>query len=157
MIRRLVGFVVGLLPLRIWLVLGALGLASLFIVIALQRYDAAIGRAQTAETALDKALAENATYEMVNNALWDNAMRLDQQRQSLANQLIEIDAAGTTRHAEIRTIQHDDPTVQPWADSPLPDRVRRLRERPALTGADAYRQWLRDSEPLHAASEQSQH
>lgn len=154
MIRRFVGFVVGLLPLRVWLVLGGLGLATMFIVLALQRYDAAIGRAERAEAANDDLIVKNAAYVMVNSALWDNAVRLDRQRQSLANQLTEIEAAGTTRQADIRTIQHDDPTVQPWADSPLPDRIRRLRERPALTGADAYRQWLRDSKPLRATGEQ---
>jgi LysB family phage lysis regulatory protein len=55
----------------------------------------------------------------------------DQLRQGLAN-----------RERTIEALKRENSELRIWADQPLPDAARRLRERPALTGADAYRQWL---------------
>lgn len=55
----------------------------------------------------------------------------DQLRQGLAKRERTIEEL-KLENAELRT----------WATQPLPDVARRLRERPALTGADAYRQWM---------------
>ena len=55
----------------------------------------------------------------------------DQLRQGLAN-----------RERTIEALKRENTELRIWADQLLPDAARRLRERPALTGADAYRQWL---------------
>jgi LysB family phage lysis regulatory protein len=55
----------------------------------------------------------------------------DQLRQGLAN-----------RERTIEVLKRENAELRDWAAQPLPDAARRLRQRPALTGADAYRQWL---------------
>ncbi len=55
----------------------------------------------------------------------------NQLRQSLAS-----------RQQQIEDLKRENKELQDWAAQPLPDLARRLRERPALTGADAYRQWM---------------
>ncbi|VVM55692.1 hypothetical protein PS647_01712 [Pseudomonas fluorescens] len=55
----------------------------------------------------------------------------DQLRQGLAN-----------RERTIEALKRENSELRIWADQLLPDAARRLRKRPALTGADAYRQWL---------------
>lgn len=55
----------------------------------------------------------------------------DQLRQSLAK-----------RERTIEELKRENEELRNWADQPLPDAARRLRERPALTGAAAYRDWL---------------
>ncbi len=47
-----------------------------------------------------------------------------------------------TRQRTIEALKHENDQLRDWARQLLPDAARRLRERPALTGADAYRQWL---------------
>lgn len=55
----------------------------------------------------------------------------NQLRQSLAS-----------RQRQIEELKLENKELQDWAAQPLPDLARRLRERPALIGADAYRQWM---------------
>lgn len=46
------------------------------------------------------------------------------------------------RERLIEDLKHENKELREWADQPLPDTARRLRKRPAIVGADAYRQWL---------------
>jgi len=88
--------------------------------------------------ARDEAGRNLATANTLRNTLQqerDTQARLrtqqDQLRQGLAN-----------RERTIEALKRENTELRDWADQPLPDAARRLRERPALTGADAYRQWL---------------
>ena len=66
----------------------------------------------------------------------------DQLRQGLAQ-----------REQQIEVLKRENTALHDWAAQPLPDVARRLRERPALTGADAYRQWLSGSGSVPTASD----
>ncbi|MBD0683302.1 MULTISPECIES: Rz-like lysis system protein LysB [Pseudomonas] len=55
------------------------------------------------------------------------------------------------REQTIEALKRENEDLRDWAGQPLPELARRLRERPALTGADAYRQWLSGRGALHAA------
>ncbi|AGN81304.1 hypothetical protein L483_01320 [Pseudomonas putida H8234] len=57
------------------------------------------------------------------------------------------------REQQIEDLKHEIKELQEWADRPLPDAARRLRQRPAITGADAYRQWLSSGGAVHPASD----
>lgn len=57
------------------------------------------------------------------------------------------------RERQIEDLKHEIKELQDWTDGPLPDAARRLRQRPAITGADAYRQWLSGSGAVHPASD----
>jgi LysB family phage lysis regulatory protein len=61
-----------------------------------------------------------------------------------------------TRQHRIEELKHENDDLRRWADTPLPADIIRLRERPALAGGAAYREWLSQSdavqtEPVSAA------
>ncbi len=58
-----------------------------------------------------------------------------------------------TRQRTIEALKHENDQLRDWARQPLPAAARRLRERPALTGADAYRQWLSGSGAVRPAGD----
>ena len=66
----------------------------------------------------------------------------DQLRQGLA-----------LREQQIEGLKRENAALRDWAAQPLPDVARRLRERPAITGADAYRQWLPSRGAVPTASD----
>ncbi|SMF23631.1 phage lysis regulatory protein, LysB family [Pseudomonas sp. LAIL14HWK12:I11] len=57
------------------------------------------------------------------------------------------------RERQIEDLKHEIKELQEWADRPLPGAARRLRERPAIIGADAYRKWLSGSGAVHPAGD----
>ncbi|SFT48931.1 MULTISPECIES: Rz-like lysis system protein LysB [Pseudomonas] len=62
----------------------------------------------------------------------------------------------TEREQRIEVLKRENQAFKNWAAQPLPEPVSRLRQRPAITGADAYRQWLSGSGALHPLTEQPQ-
>lgn len=57
------------------------------------------------------------------------------------------------RERQIEDLKHEIKELQEWADRPIPAAARRLRERPAITGADAYRKWLSGSGAVHPSGD----
>ena len=80
---------------------------------------------------LDTANSLRDTLQQERDAQATLRAQQDQLRQGLAN-----------RERTIEALKRENSELRIWADQLLPDAARRLRERPALTGADAYRQWL---------------
>lgn len=60
----------------------------------------------------------------------------------------------TQREQQIKELQRENAELRHWADQPLPAAARRLRERPTITGAAGYRDWLSGSGAVPAASDQ---
>lgn len=67
----------------------------------------------------------------------------DQLRQGLA-----------ARERTIEDLKRENAELRLWADQPLPDAARRVRHRPAITGAAAYRDWLSGRGALHPVGDQ---
>jgi LysB family phage lysis regulatory protein len=67
----------------------------------------------------------------------------DQLRQGLAK-----------RERTIEDLKRENSELRDWAALPLPDAARRLRERPALIGAAAYRDWLSGRGAVPTTSDQ---
>ncbi|WP_413703427.1 Rz-like lysis system protein LysB [Pseudomonas sp. Pseusp16] len=80
---------------------------------------------------LDTANSLRDTLQQEREAQASLRAKQDQLRQGLAN-----------RERTIEALKRENSELRIWAEQLLPDAARRLRERPALTGADAYRQWL---------------
>lgn len=59
------------------------------------------------------------------------------------------------RETQIQELQRENTDLRQWADQPLPATARRLRQRPTITGAAAYRDWLSGSGALRPAGDQS--
>lgn len=76
------------------------------------------------------------------------AQRADQR--SLQQTTSDLHQAHATDQLKKKERQRHDPSLQSWADQPLPDAARRLHQRPAITGAAGYRQWLSGRDALHA-------
>jgi LysB family phage lysis regulatory protein len=108
--------------------------------------DQKTGRAQdAADAALARATRSEQTAAQLQASLQDErtaqaALRSvqDQLRQGLA-----------ARQRTIEDLKRENAELRFWADQPLPDAARRMRERPAITGAAAYRDWLSGRGALH--------
>ncbi|MFI8483008.1 Rz-like lysis system protein LysB [Pseudomonas sp. NPDC078700] len=60
----------------------------------------------------------------------------------------------TEREQRIEVLKREKQVFKDWATQPLPEPVSRLRQRPALTGADAYHQWLSSGNALRPVTDQ---
>ncbi|NVZ96771.1 Rz-like lysis system protein LysB [Pseudomonas sp. B6001] len=84
-----------------------------------------------ADRNLETANTLTATLNQERDAQSNLRVQQDQLRQGLAK-----------RERTIEDLKRENAELRNWADQPLPDAARRLRERPALIGAAAYRDWL---------------
>ncbi len=128
--------------------ISALAVGALCLVIYVQRdgLTAAKERAELAEQEIGKR-------DAVITSLKDAATRNSKAAAKMQAAHDRISATLTERENLIESLQHDDPTIRSWADTPLPDAVARLREHPAATGADDYRQRLLSDHALQSAGD----
>lgn len=56
----------------------------------------------------------------------------------------------------IVSLTNENKELRQWVIQPLPDTARRLRERPTLTGANAYREWLSGGRAVHSPGNEPQ-
>lgn len=63
-------------------------------------------------------------------------------QQSLQTAQADVRQQHAASKIQKQEIRRNDQTFADWSAQPLPGAARRLHERPALTGADAYRDWL---------------
>lgn len=96
-----------------------------------QAQEAAATARQDAARNLANVNALTRTLQQERDAQRDLRVQQDQLRQGLAK-----------RERTIEDLKRENEELRQWADQPLPDAARRLRDRPAFTGAAAYRQWL---------------
>lgn len=54
------------------------------------------------------------------------------------------------RKQQIKELKRENAELREWAAAQLPVAARRLRQRPAITGAGAYRDWLSGRNALHS-------
>ncbi len=93
-----------------------------------------------------------------NNLATANTLKttLEREREDQAKVLKlqgELRAGLVNRERLIEALKHENLQLREWANQPLPGAARRLRERPAFTGAAAYRQWLSNSRPVPATGD----
>jgi LysB family phage lysis regulatory protein len=61
------------------------------------------------------------------------------------------------RQHRIEELKRENEDLRRWADTPLPADIIRLRERPALAGGAAYREWLPQSDTVQPESVSAGH
>jgi len=61
------------------------------------------------------------------------------------------------RQRKIEELKRENEDLRRWADAALPDPVVRLRQRPALSGGESYREWLSENHPLPAGPGSATH
>jgi len=134
-----------------WLAL--LGALALFIWGQQQRFTVAKQATALAQTDAKTARAE-ATRNLTTATTLRNTLNQERQAQSQLRSLHDQLRQGLARREQqIEVLKRENTVLRDWAAQPLPDVARRLRERPALTGADAYRQWLSGSGAVPTASD----
>lgn len=106
-------------------------------------------KTQDAQAAADRNLATvNTLKSTLNTERAEQAKLLavqGQLRQALAD-----------RQHQIKSLTNENEELRQWVIQPLPDTARRLRERPTLTGANAYREWLSGGRAVHSPGNEPQ-
>lgn len=122
----------------------------LLIWIQQQRIDSAQAQADLATERLQTAKQRNARQAATITRLTGEVatQRLDQL--ALQQTLSDMRQAQATDQLKKKERRREDPTHATWAAQPLPNAARRLHQRPAITGAAGYRQWLSGRDALHA-------
>lgn len=136
---------------KVWLAVAGV-IVSLLVAVNFQaqRIDAANARADFANERLNTAQQRNARQATTITRLTGEVatQRLDQL--ALQQTLSDLRQAHATDQFKKKERRREDPTHATWAAQPLPDAARRLHQRPAITGAAGYRQWLSSRDALHA-------
>ncbi|WVM88869.1 Rz-like lysis system protein LysB [Halopseudomonas pachastrellae] len=99
-------------------------------------------RAQTAE---QQSAARQQTIITLNSALASERsaqQQLQQEQAGIRQQL-------RTSQQQIEALTRENEELRKWSGTELPDTARRLRTRPAITGAAGYRAWLSRRNALH--------
>ena len=123
-----------------------------------QQQQIAVATQATALAQKDaKTAREDATRNLTNANTLQNTLNQERQAQSQLRSLHNQLRQGLTlREQQIEVLKRENTALRDWAAQPLPDVARRLRERPALTGADAYHQWLSGRGAVPAAGDRAQ-
>ncbi len=131
--------------------LGALGLLiwvqETRIGVAKGKTDLATAAAKTAREDADRNLATA-------NTLTDTLKQERDAQSQMRSQQEQLRLGLAKRERTIEELKRENDELRNWADQPLPDAARRLRERPALTGAAAYRDWVSGRGAVRAAVDQ---
>lgn len=119
-----------------------LGALALLIWGQQQRIDLAKGQIERAESAAATAREDAARNLTTANTLTATLQQERDAQGALRAQQDLLRQGLAKRERTIKELKHENAELRDWAAQPLPDAARRLRERPALIGADAYRQWV---------------
>lgn len=118
------------------------------------RIDVAEGKTDLAKAAA-KTARDDADRNLETAKTLTATLKQERDAQSvMRSQQDQLRLGLAKRERTIKELKLENDELRNWADQPLPDAARRLRERPALTGADAYRDWLSGRDAVHAAGDQ---
>jgi LysB family phage lysis regulatory protein len=131
--------------------LGALGL---LIWVQETRIDVAKGKTELAKAAAKTARNDADRNLATANTLTDTLKQERDAQSQLRSQQDQLRLGLAKRERAIEELKRENDELRNWATQPLPDAARRLRERPALTGAAAYRDWLSGRGAVRAAGDQ---
>ncbi len=141
------------------LLYGLVLIAALCLLIWMQQQ-----RITTAEARADLAgeRLQTATERSARQATTITRLTGEVATQRLAQLSLQQTTAGVRQEHATDQVQkkeqrREDPPHANWAAQPLPAAARRLHQRPAITGADGYRQWLSNRHALHAQPSGASH
>ncbi|KXJ54445.1 MAG: hypothetical protein AXW15_02285 [Neptuniibacter sp. Phe_28] len=105
---------------------------------------------QNTQLTADKAKTEHTALQrkLTIQTLEQNAAAKDAALQQLAQQQHALQTQYNHREQTITRLQRENETYRAWAATELPTTVKRLRQRPAITGSSEYGEWLSNTDPL---------
>ncbi len=133
--------------------LALLGALVLLIWVQETRIDVAEGKTERAQDAAKTARDDADRNLKTANTLADTLKQEREAQSTLRGQQDQLRQSLAKRERTIEELKRENEELRNWADQPLPDAARRLRERPALTGAAAYRDWLSGRGPVPPAGD----
>lgn len=131
-----------------------LGAMGLLIWIQETRIDVAEGKTEQAQNAAKTARDDADRNLKTANTLTDILRQERDAQSNLRAQQDQLRLSLAKRERTIEELKLENDDLRKWADQPLPDAARRLRLRPAITGAAAYRDWLSGRGAVPTASDQ---
>ncbi len=137
-------------------VIGALAALALLLAgnTALQKLDAAKAENNRLSEKLDQAGRDTKAANAVALELKSD-LKLERDLQaSLQNQQSALRAQLTNSNLLLEKLKRENKELSDWAINGLPAAVKWLRERPAITGAADYQNWLSSRNSLHPDSDQ---
>ena len=118
-----------------------------------QRINTAQNQADLAKSAA-KTAREDADRNLATANTLTATLKQERENQSaLRAQQDQLREALAKSARSIEELKRENDELRDWAAQPLPDVARRLRDRPALTGAAAYRDWLSGRGAVPAAGD----
>jgi len=136
---------------KVWLGVAGLIVALLVALnIQAQRLDAANARADLATERLQTANERNTRQAQTIARLTGEVATQRLAQLSLQQTTAGVRQEHATDQVQKKEQRREDPPHANWAAQPLPAAARRLHQRPAITGAAGYRQWLSSRDALHA-------
>ncbi|WP_338724678.1 Rz-like lysis system protein LysB [Pseudomonas tolaasii] len=142
------------LPRQILYGIALLGALALLIWSQETRIDVAEGKTKQANDAA-KTAREDADRNLATVNAFTATLKQERAAQhALRTQQDLLRQGLAKRERTIEELKRENTELRNWADQPLPDAARRLRERPALTSAAAYREWLSGRGALPTAGDQ---
>ncbi|KRP83812.1 MULTISPECIES: Rz-like lysis system protein LysB [Pseudomonas] len=118
------------------------------------RIDVAEGETEQAKSAAKTAREDADRNLQTANTLIATLKQEREAQSTLRVQQDQLRQGLAKREQTIEDLKRENAELRNWADQPLPDAARRLRERPALTGAAAYRDWLSGRGAVPTTSDQ---
>ena len=106
------------------------------------RIEVAEGKTEQAKAAARTAREDADRNLATVNTLTDTLKQERDAQSLLRSQQDQLRLGLAKRERTIKELKLENDELRNWADQPLPDAARRLRERPAITGAAGYRDWL---------------
>ncbi|WP_145567269.1 Rz-like lysis system protein LysB [Yersinia aleksiciae] len=125
--------------------------AVLLVAGGVQTYRLANAQQVVIDRQADEVASKNG--QLITLALTANANNQAQAR--LRQQVASADQLLAQRNSQLKRLYRENETLRRWADTPLPDDIIRLRQRPALNGAADYRQWLSEGHSMPVSGGQS--
>jgi len=138
---------------RLWLVAAGVFIALLVALnLQAQRIDAETARADLASDRQQQAEQRN-TRQAAVIVVQEQALGAERAAQaSLHEQHGQLRQALAARQLTIQELRRENAELRDWADQLLPAAARRLRQRPAITGAADYQHWLSRRDALPTAA-----
>ncbi|WP_460139777.1 Rz-like lysis system protein LysB [Pseudomonas sp. S2_E01] len=135
--------------------LALLGALALLIWAQETRIDVAEGKTERAQDAAKSARDDADRNLKTANALADTLKQERDAQNTLRGQQDQLRQSLAKRERTIEELKRENDELRDWSTQPLPDAARRLRERPAITGAAAYRDWLSGRSAVPPAGDKS--
>lgn len=118
------------------------GALALLIWVQETRIDVAEGKTERAQDAATTA-RDDADRSLETAKTLADTLKQERENQGVLRTQQDLLRQGLAkRERTIEELKRENSELRDWAAQLLPNAARRLRERPAITGASAYRDWL---------------